>query len=118
MTKDHEIADIVVYLKLPSVKRKTKTYCSTHETAGEPGAEPGRERGTGFCDSQPATPIVFADGSLKTHNLINPMLVVKTRTQIFHQIFGQMFDQILARILTRVLGEGKSHKHSVRYYLA
>ena len=50
MTKEHEIADIVVYLKLPSretIKRKHTT--ALHKTAGEPGGEHGgeHERGTG-----------------------------------------------------------------------
>ena len=70
MTKEHEIADIVVYLKLPSretIKRKHTT--ALHKTAGQPGGEPGGEQGAGLCDSQPAIPLVFADGSLRTHNL-------------------------------------------------
>ena len=74
MTKEHEIADIVVYLRLPSretIKRKHTT--ALHKTAGEPGAEHGEEHGgeraAGFCDSQPAIPVVFAEGSLRTHRL-------------------------------------------------
>ena len=42
--------------------------CAQQETGGPPGGEPGGERAAGFCDSQPAIPIVFADGSLRTHN--------------------------------------------------
>ena len=74
MTKEHEIADIVVYLKLPSretIKRKHTT--ALHKTAGEPGGEHGGEHGgeraAGCCDSLPAIPLVFADGSLRTHRL-------------------------------------------------
>ena len=46
MTKEHEIADIVVYLKLPSretIKRKHTT--ALHKTAGEPGGEHRRATG-------------------------------------------------------------------------
>ena len=74
MTKEHEIADIVVYLKLPSretIKRKHTT--ALHKTAGQPGTEHGEQHGgqraAGCCDSQPAIPLVFADGCLKTHRL-------------------------------------------------
>ena len=70
MTKEHEIADIVVYLKLLSretIKRKHTT--ALHKTAGQPGGEPGGQRAAGFWDSQPAIPVVFADGSLRTHRL-------------------------------------------------
>ena len=74
MTKEHEIADIVVYLKLPSretIKRKHTT--ALHKTAGEPGGqhggEHGEQRAAGCCDSLPAIPLVFADGSLRTHRL-------------------------------------------------
>ena len=70
MTKEHEIADIVVYLKLPSretIKRKHTT--ALHKTAGQPGGEHGTERAAGCCDSLPAIPLVFADGSLRTHRL-------------------------------------------------
>ena len=66
MTKDHEIADIFVYLKLPSRETIKRTAGRPGE---EPGGQPGEERGAGCCDSQPAIPRMFADGSLKTHNL-------------------------------------------------
>ena len=80
MTKENEIADLVVYLKLPSrdmMKRKHTT--ALHETAGEPGEQPGGQRVAGCCKSQPAIPLVFADVSLKTHNL---MLVGKSKITI------------------------------------
>ena len=70
MTKEHEIADIVVYLKLPSretIKRKHTT--ALHKTAGQPWEQPGGQRAAGCCDSLPAIPLVFADGSLRTHRL-------------------------------------------------
>ena len=35
---------------------------------GPPGGEPGAERVNGFCDTPPAIPIAFADGSLRTYN--------------------------------------------------
>ena len=70
MTKEHEIADIVVYLKLPSretIKRKHTT--ALHKTAGPPGGQHGGQPAAGCCDSLPAIPLVFADGSLRTHRL-------------------------------------------------
>ena len=62
--------DIVVYLKLPSretIKRKHTT--ALHKTAAQPGEQHGGERAAGCCDSLPAIPLVFADGSLRTHSL-------------------------------------------------
>ena len=74
MTKEHEIADIVVYLRLPSretIKRKHTT--ALQKPGGEPWeqpwGQPWGERAAGCCDSQPAIPLVFADGSLRTHKL-------------------------------------------------
>ena len=48
---------------------KPKDTTVPNKTAGEPWPEPWEERAAGFWDSQPAIPIVFADGSLRTHNL-------------------------------------------------
>ena len=65
---EHEIADIVVYLKLPSretIKRKHTT--ALQKPGEEPWGEPWEQRAAGCCDSQPAIPLVFADGSLRTH---------------------------------------------------
>ena len=70
MTKEHEIADIVVYLKLPSreaIKRKHTT--ALHKLPGNQAGNMAGERAAGCCDSLPAIPLVFADGSLRTHRL-------------------------------------------------
>ena len=48
---------------------KPKDTTALHKTGGPPGGQPGGPRAAGFCDSLPAIPIVFADGSLRTHSL-------------------------------------------------
>ena len=86
MTRKHEIADIVVYLKLPSretIKRKHTT--ALHKTAAEPGGEHGGQPAAGCRDSLPAIPLVFADGSLRTHRL--SLVGKKTYTKIGNVIY-------------------------------
>ena len=49
---------------------KPKDTTALHKTGGPPWEQPGGERAAGFCDSLPAIPIVFADGSLRTNKFL------------------------------------------------